>query len=80
MIFFSCPTMNRMSVHDLHFDEDFPISIGHDNSNIGNVQAPYHEELENPLVVDVKVVHDDAFVFEMHLEILQNQNFLWKPY
>jgi hypothetical protein len=72
--------MNTMSVHDLHSDEDFPISTGHDNSNIGNVQAPYHEELENPLVVDVKVVHDDAFVIEMHLEISQKQNFLWKPY
>jgi hypothetical protein len=37
MNFSSCPTMNMMSVHDLHFDEDFLTSIGHDMNRIGNV-------------------------------------------
>jgi hypothetical protein len=63
--------MNTMSVHDLHSNEDFQASTNHDNSNIGNVQETCHGELKNPLVVDVKVVHDDASIIEMHLEILQ---------
>jgi hypothetical protein len=62
--------MNTMNVHDLHPNEDFLVSIGHGNSSIGNVQATCHGELENPLIVDVKVVHDDASIIEMHLEIL----------
>jgi len=28
----------------------------------------------------VEVVHDDAFVTKMHLEILWKQSFLWKPH
>ncbi len=39
MKFSSRPTMNKMSVHDLHFDEDFLAFVGHDINNIGNVQA-----------------------------------------
>jgi hypothetical protein len=61
--------MNNMKVHDLHSNEDFLISIGHDNSNIGNVQEVYHEELKNPLVVEV--MRDDASIIEMHLEIVR---------
>ncbi len=60
-----------MNVHDLHFDEDFLTSTRNDNSSISNVQVAYHGELKNPLVVDVEVMHDDASVTEMHLEILQ---------
>jgi len=63
--------MNTMNVHDLHFDEDFLASTRHDNINIGNVQVAYHGELKNPLVDDVEVVHDDASITKMHLEILQ---------
>jgi hypothetical protein len=44
--------MNTMSVHDLHFDEDFLAFVGYDINSIGNVQAAYHGEPENPLVVD----------------------------
>jgi hypothetical protein len=62
--------MNTMNVHDLHSYEDLPISIGHVNSNIGNVQTTCHGELNNPLINDVKVVHDDASIIEMDLEIL----------
>jgi hypothetical protein len=61
--------MNTMNVHDLP-NEDFLVSIGRDNSSISNVQATCHGELENPLIVDVKVMHHDAFITEMHLEIL----------
>jgi hypothetical protein len=63
--------MNTMNVHDLHSNEDFQAFVGHDNSNIGNVQATCHGELKNPLIVDAKVVHDDASITEMHLKILQ---------
>jgi hypothetical protein len=59
-----------MNVHDLHSDEDFPISIKYDNNSIGNVQATCHGELDNPLINDVEVVHDDASIIKMHLEIL----------
>ncbi len=52
MNFSSCLTMNTMSVHDLHFDEDFLAFVGYDINSIGNVQAAYHGEPENPLVVD----------------------------
>jgi hypothetical protein len=45
--------MNTMSVHDLHSNEDFLAFVGHDINSIGNVQAAYHGELENPLVVDM---------------------------
>jgi hypothetical protein len=57
-----------MNVHDLHSDEDFLISIGHDNSSIGNVQETYHEEPKNSLVVEI--MHDDASNIKMQLEIL----------
>ncbi len=63
--------MNTMNVHDLHFDEDFLASTRHDNSSISNVQVAYHGEPKNPLVDDAEVVHDDASITEMHLEILQ---------
>jgi hypothetical protein len=66
--------MNTMNVHDLRPNYDFLVSIGHDNNSYGNVQATCHGELENPLLVDAKVVHDDASIIEMHLEIL------WKPH
>jgi hypothetical protein len=45
--------MNTMSVHDIHFDEDFLAFVGHDINSIGNVQVAYHRELENPLIVDM---------------------------
>jgi hypothetical protein len=62
-----------MNVHDLHFDENFLVSIGHDNTSIGNVQEAYHKEPKNPLVVEV--MHDDASNIEMHLEICENRSF-----
>jgi hypothetical protein len=41
-------------------------------NSIGNVQASFHGELKNPLVIDVETVHDDASsITKMHLEILQ---------
>ncbi len=60
--------MNNMNIHDLHFDGNFPAFVQHDNNNIGNVQKAYHGEPKNPLVVEV--MHDDASITEMHLEIL----------
>ncbi len=68
MNFSSCPTMNTMNVHDLHSNENFPAFVQHDNSSIGNVQEAYHREPKNPLVVEV--MHNDASITEMHLEIL----------
>jgi hypothetical protein len=59
-----------MNVHDFHFDEDFLAFARNHNSSIGNDQVAYHGEPNNPLV-DVEVVHDDASVTEVHLEILQ---------
>jgi hypothetical protein len=73
--------MNTMSVHDLHSNENFLASTGHDMNSICNVQTTCHGEPTNPLVVHVEIVHDDASsITEMHLEILQKQKLLWKPH
>jgi hypothetical protein len=73
--------MNTMGVHDLHYDEDFPASLRHDMSSIGNVQPTCHGEPKNPLVIDVETMHDDASsITKMHLEMLQKQRLLWKPH
>jgi hypothetical protein len=70
--------MNTMSVHDLHFDEDFLAFVGHDINSIGNVQTTYHGEPENPLVVDkLKLC---MMITKMQLEILWKQRLLWKPH
>jgi hypothetical protein len=45
--------MNTMKVHDFHSNEDFLAFVGHDNNSIHNVQATYHGEPKNPLIVDI---------------------------
>ncbi len=57
-----------MSYHEYN-ECSFPSFYKTWHSSIGNVQATCREELKNPLVVDVKVVHDDASITKMHLEI-----------
>jgi len=69
-----CPIMN---VHDICFNEEVLLNfVGHDSSNIGNVQLVQeggeHEILE---VVDVER-HDDAYIIKMRLENLQKQRFI----
>jgi hypothetical protein len=61
---FWCPIMNIMNVHDIH----------------SNVQVVCHDKLKNPLIIDIEVVHNDAYVIKMHLENLRKQRLLWKPH
>jgi hypothetical protein len=51
------------------------------NYNLDNVQACAHEgkELETELAINVDGV-DDAYLLEVHLEILWKQRLLWKPH
>jgi hypothetical protein len=63
-----------MRVHDIHSNEKFPTFVGHDNSNINN------GNLKNPLIIEIEVVHNDAYVTKMHLENLQKQRLLWKSH
>ncbi len=72
--------MNIMNVHDIHSNEKFPTFVGYDNNNIGNVQVVCHDKLKNPLIIDIEVVHNDAYVIKMHLENLRKQRLLWKPH
>lgn len=63
-----------MRVHAIHYNEKFPTFVGHDNNNISN------GNLKNPLIIEIEVVHNDAYVTKMHLEKLQKQRLLWKSH